>query len=301
MQLTLKVDVDTYNGMRDGVPNLLKLFKELGIKASFFIPFGPDESGKAVFRIFRKKGFLKKMFRTNALKLYGLKTILRGTLLPAPMIGSSFPNIALRILDEGHELGIHGYNHVLWQDHLLQMNESDVRKQFELGIAAYEKIIGENPKSFAAPAWLCTPLSLKMLDEYKFTYASDTREGKCPFYPVMDDTPFKTIQIPSTLPTADEMLVWENMNALNMHTQLTAIMKGSNLENHVHTIHTEVEGTALYDPFSKWVRQIQNSGTHFTTLGQIAQNSFSQSVKIPSCNVILKELPGRSGVVSCQE
>ena len=63
MKLALKVDVDTYEGMRDGVPQLLGLLRSLKITASFFIPFGPDESGKAVFRVFKKKGFLKKMFR----------------------------------------------------------------------------------------------------------------------------------------------------------------------------------------------------------------------------------------------
>src|SRR5438132_976649 len=108
MRLALKVDVDTYDGMRDGVPNFLNLFKRLNIRASFYIPFGPDASGRAVLRVFTKKGFLKKMFKTNALKLYGLKTMLRGTLLPAPMIGSSFPDLVKAIKAEGHEIGIHG-------------------------------------------------------------------------------------------------------------------------------------------------------------------------------------------------
>ena len=44
MRLALKVDVDTYDGMRDGVPNFLRLFKTLKIRASFYIPFGPDAS-----------------------------------------------------------------------------------------------------------------------------------------------------------------------------------------------------------------------------------------------------------------
>src|SRR3989338_4219784 len=120
MRLALKVDVDTYDGMRDGVPNFLRLFKTLKIRASFYIPFGPDASGRAVFRIFKKKGFLKKMFRTNALKLYGIKTMLRGTLLSSPMIGASFPDLVKQIEAEGHELGIHGYHHVEWQDRLLK-------------------------------------------------------------------------------------------------------------------------------------------------------------------------------------
>lgn len=300
MKLALKVDVDTYDGIRVGVPNLLKLFKELNIHASFFIPFGPDESGKAIFRIFKKKGFLKKMFRTNALKLYGIKTALRGTLLPAPMIGSSFPEIARKVLDDGHELGIHGYNHVLWQDHLLQMEEKQIREQFELGISAYEKIVGQKPKAFAAPAWLCFPLSLKMLDDYDFHYASDTR-GWSPFYPSMSGQKFKTLQIPSTLPTIDEVLGTNQLNELIVHDYFTQQMEKSNSQLHVHTIHTEGEGTVFLNPFSAWLNDLKKKGFSFTTLSEIAESVLKEPQKIPRCKVLLSEISGRSGQVSCQK
>ncbi len=295
MKLALKVDVDTYDGMRDGIPNFLRLFDEVGAKVSFFIPFGPDEAGKAIFRVFKKKGFIQKMFKSNALKLYSVKTMLRGTLLPAPMIGSSFPELAREVEKHGHELGIHGYNHVLWQDHLLEMSESEVRAQYQAGVDAFEKVIGRKPKSFAAPAWLCSAQSLAMNDAFGFDYASDTR-GRSPFVPSMSGKNFRTLQIPSTLPTVDELLGNDGLTQANVHDRLTQCMKESPLPVHVHSIHTEVEGTALFAEFSDWVRDLKRQGCEFVTLDSICKNSGSA----PRGEVILDTLPGRAGGVGCQ-
>lgn len=298
MKLALKVDVDTYEGMRDGLPNFFTLFRELGIRASFYIPFGPDASGRAVFRVFKKRGFLKKMFRTNALKLYGWKTMLRGTLLPSPLIGASFPDLARRAEAEGHELGIHGYHHVEWQDHLPQMSEAQVRRHYEQAISGFEKALGKKPKSFAAPAWLTTETSLKLLDEFGFDYASDTR-GRAPFYPVMGGRKFKTLQVPSTLPTMDELLAWDGIARENAGTRLSEEMKKSGIETHVHSIHTEVEGTALFADFSDWARRLKAEGIEFITVEKIAAAA-RNNPQTPVCEVVLGNLPGRAGPVSCQ-
>ena len=83
--LALKIDIDTLKGYREGLPRLLDILKRRDIRASIFFSMGPDNFGKALRRIFRK-GFLSKMLRTRAPSTYGLKTLLYGTLLPAPMI-----------------------------------------------------------------------------------------------------------------------------------------------------------------------------------------------------------------------
>ena len=68
-QLALKVDVDTYVGMRDGVPALQRALDRRGIPASVYVSCGPDHSGRALRRVF-KPGFLAKMLRTNAPGMY---------------------------------------------------------------------------------------------------------------------------------------------------------------------------------------------------------------------------------------
>jgi len=115
--LVLKTDVDTLKGYREGVPRLLEIFRTRKIKASFFFSFGPDNSGRAIRRIFRK-GFLKKMLRTKAPSTYGFRTLLYGTLLPAPLIVQPEPGNFIRAVEEGHDCGIHCWDHVKWQDRL---------------------------------------------------------------------------------------------------------------------------------------------------------------------------------------
>ena len=85
----LKVDVDTCEGMKRGVPRLAALFRKHGVQASFFVPMGKDHTGWTVKRVFTKRGFLSKASRVGVISTYGIKTLLYGLLLPGP-------NIALR-------------------------------------------------------------------------------------------------------------------------------------------------------------------------------------------------------------
>ena len=130
--------MDTHDGMRDGVPRLLDAFGRFGVKATFFLAFGPDNSGKAIWNLFRSKGFLKKMLRTGAPKLYGWRTALSGTLLPARLIAAKFPDLVKRISDEGHEVGVHAWDHRLWQDHLDRLTRAQIEEQFARAFECFE-------------------------------------------------------------------------------------------------------------------------------------------------------------------
>ncbi|MCL4504063.1 MAG: polysaccharide deacetylase family protein, partial [Deltaproteobacteria bacterium] len=120
-KLGIKIDVDTLEGYRQGVPALLQVLAEHQVQASFFLALGPDNSGKAVFRVFRQQGFLQKMLRTRAPAIYGFKTMCYGTLLPAPLIGAAAPGIPGLIAAAGHEVGLHGFDHVRWHDQLFRL------------------------------------------------------------------------------------------------------------------------------------------------------------------------------------
>ena len=165
-------------------------------------------------------------------------------------------------------------------------------------ISGFEKALGKKPKSFAAPAWLTTETSLKLLDEFGFDYASDTR-GRSPFYPVMKGLKFKTLQVPSTLPTMDELLAWDGVTQENAAERLNEEIRKSKIETHVHSIHTEVEGTALFADFSDWARRLKSEGARFTTVGEIAAAARANP-QTPACEVAPGNLPGRAGPVSCQ-
>jgi len=60
--LVLKVDVDTLRGTLEGVPRLVQLFHRRQTDATFLFSLGPDHTGRAIKRVFRR-GFLA---RSNA-------------------------------------------------------------------------------------------------------------------------------------------------------------------------------------------------------------------------------------------
>jgi len=129
-RVALKVDCDTLEGTREGIPRLLEMFAARGIRATFFFTLGPDRSGVAVRRVFTRKGFLRKMIRSRAPALYGWRTMLYGTLLPAPMIGRR-GEVAIRAAGAaGHETGVHGWDHVGWHDRLDRMSAAEVAGEY---------------------------------------------------------------------------------------------------------------------------------------------------------------------------
>ena len=115
MKIALKIDVDTCRGTREGVPRLVEILQRHQAGATFLFSLGPDHTGRAIKRVFRR-GFMKKVSRTSVLEHYGLKTLLYGTLLPGPDIGRRCADILRSVRDAGFETGIHTWDHVKWQD-----------------------------------------------------------------------------------------------------------------------------------------------------------------------------------------
>lgn len=293
MKLAIKVDVDTRVGLREGVPRLLDLFKRHSVRASFFVSFGPDNSGRALRRLWQP-GFLLKMWRTNPFRLYGIRTLLSGTLLPSAPIGEGAPELLRSIVAEGHELGIHGYDHVRWQDCLEKMGEKGIESELSESVAAYERILGTRPVASAAPGWRCTSSSLTVQDRHHFNYASDVR-GTYPFVPVYNGRSFKTLQIPTTLPTLDELIGRkDNINDF----LLGSLRDGLN----IHTIHAEVEGRPYLTMFEDFLKRVYRQEAEIVRLQDVAEVLLKRGFEmIPHLAVTKGTVPGRSGWVACQE
>ena len=208
--LGLRIDVDTHDGMRDGVPAIRRTLDKYGFRGTFYFSFGPDNSGKAVLRAFTKKGFVGKMFRTNAASMYGIRTALSGTLLPARPVALAFPELARDCKKSGHEVGVHAWDHVGWQDQLDRWDDAKIRSEFGSAVDAFTQVFGEKPKTSAAPAWYATDRSLAAQDDFALDYSTDCRtfDWDCegPFLPKWGDRTFKTPQIAASLPTLDELL-----------------------------------------------------------------------------------------------
>lgn len=290
--LALKIDIDTLKGYREGLPRLLDILKRRGIRASIFFSMGPDNSGKALRRIFRR-GFVSKMLRTRAPSTYGLKTLLYGTLLPAPMIAEADPGLLRRAVDEGHDCGVHAWDHVLWQDKLPELSREAVRDQFARAMELFERMAGAAPSCCAAPGWQTTPDALAVQDELGFAYCSDVR-GTGPFLPRMGGTTFRVPQIPTTLPTLDELWGTDGLNARTVNERYLDLLEpGLN----VHTIHTEMEGGAMSGVFEALLDACLAGEMAFVTLREALAGAASP---LPVSEVAMRAIPGRAGTVAVQ-
>ncbi len=298
MRLAIKIDVDTDRGTKEGVPALAALLKQREVPATFLFSLGPDRTGRAITRIFRP-GFLKKVMRSNVAGNYGLRTLLNGTLLPAPHIGRRHEAVLKKIADEGFETGIHCYDHYTWQDHLAKMSRERVRKEFFKAVEEYERIFKTRPLTAGAPGWQADAKSLQAYDEAGLLYGSDARDGRFAFFPHAGDKTFKTLQIPSNLPTLDELVGRPEFPDENAITDFL-LEKIKTSPHSMLTIHAELEGLRYAAWFEAFLTRAQEAGVSFFRCDDWARELLKAPKKIPVCELKMGALPGRSGRVAVQ-
>ena len=297
MRVALKIDVDTYEGIQDGGARLASFLHSQKIPASFFVSLGPDNSGWAALRVFRQPGFLKKMWRTSAVSVYGWRTALSGTLLAARPMGSSFGDLFRQWRDWGFEVSPHGFDHILWHDKAAEWNDERAAEELKKVAGVYRQIFNEDPKSFAAPGWQAGNGTWKAMESLKLLYHSDTR-GSIPYFPSMEGQTLQTLEIPTTLPTWDEMLAWDGMTAGQLVPETFKRLDKDRLN--VWTIHAEVEGSAYFPRFHQWVEEAPGEGVQWVSLPEAARALLRDPARVPCDTIEQGILPGRAGTVSCQ-
>jgi peptidoglycan/xylan/chitin deacetylase (PgdA/CDA1 family) len=297
VQLALKIDVDTYDGIANGATRLASFLHSQNIPASFFVSFGPDNSGRAAMRAFRQPGFLKKMWRTKAVSVYGWRTALSGTLFPARPMGSSFGDLFRRWRAWGFEVSPHGYDHILWHDEAADWDESRAAGELAKIIDTHRHIFGENPTSFAAPGWQAGSGTWKAMEPLKLLYHSDTR-GTHPFFPMVEGASLKTLEVPTTLPTWDEMLAWDGMKPEKLAPETMKRLDPNRLN--VWTIHAEFEGAVYFPRFHEFVEDAQRESVKWVFLPDYAKTLLANSERVPCDTMTQGTLPGRAGTVTCQ-
>jgi peptidoglycan/xylan/chitin deacetylase (PgdA/CDA1 family) len=297
-RLALKIDVDTLRGTQEGVPQLIETLQRHGAQATFLFSLGPDNTGRALRRIFRP-GFLKKVFRTNVAGNYGLKTLMYGTLIPGPDIGkrAAAPMRAAR--DAGFEVGIHTWDHVRWQDYVAGKGEAWTRREFEQAVARFREVFGEAPMTFGAAGWQINAATLALQEAAGMDYASDTRGGLEPFMPCMDGRVYKVPQIPGTLPTLDELVGVDGITVENVAEHLLKLTAAEPPKTgHVFTLHAELEGMALRPVFEELLAGWKAQGYRLVATRDLAMGL--DRATLPVYEVVMGEIPGRSGTLAVQ-
>jgi undecaprenyl phosphate-alpha-L-ara4FN deformylase len=293
-RLALKVDVDTYRGTREGVPRLVELLRRFEAGATFLFSLGPDHTGRAIKRVFRP-GFMKKVSRTSVVSHYGFKTLMYGTLLPGPDIGRRCADIMREIRDAGFEAGIHCWDHIRWQDGVEHANTEWTETEMKRAIDRFGDIFDQPPHVHGAAGWQMNAHALRLTQRLGFAYASDCR-GTHPFLPVWNAEIVRCPQLPTTLPTMDELLGVDDLTKENLHQRYLSLT--AEPRDHVFTLHAELEGMKLLPVFERLLAGWREQGYRLVAMNELASDLNVDA--LPRHEMVRGEVPGRSGTLMIQ-
>ena len=167
-------------------------------------------------------------------------------------------------------------------------------------------MFGAPPKSHAAAGWQINDHALALELEHGLEYASDTRGGGA-FLPQLGSGVSACPQIPTTLPTFDELLGRDGIDAASiaeavfrLTTAAPAAAPGGDGPRapHVFTLHAELEGLLLRDSFEALLVKWREAGASLVDMAAVARRVRRQP--LPARRVVLGEIPGRSGTLAVQ-
>ena len=294
--LALKIDVDTWRGTREGVPRLVEMLSRHQAGATFLFSVGPDHTGRAITRVFRK-GFLKKVSRTSVVEHYGVRTLLYGTLLPGPDIGRREGALLRQVAAAGYEVGIHCWDHIRWQDHVAAQGDAWTRREMHRAAERFAEIFGAPARTHGAAGWQMNAAAYDCERELGLVYASDGR-GTSPFIPVDENGDVCGVpQLPTTLPTLDELIGLDDWTADNVDQHLLALTADGRGAQ-VYTLHAELEGMRLGATFERLLAGWQAQGYRLVSCRELYDTLDAAS--LPHHRVRYGEIPGRSGQLALQ-
>jgi undecaprenyl phosphate-alpha-L-ara4FN deformylase len=164
-------------------------------------------------------------------------------------------------------------------------------------LTGHRAVFGSAPAAHAAAGWQTNAHMLQLVQDFQFSYTSDTR-GRAPFWPAIGVTRSRCIEIPTTLPTFDELI---GANGVTERTIADAIFAASQepaAPGHVFTLHAELEGQKLAGEFARLLTRWREMN-----IALVSMNTFAAAIDraiVPTAAIVYGEVPGRSGQLAVQ-
>lgn len=296
MKLALKINVDTYRGTLQGVPRLVETLRRNRAGASFLFSLGTDHTGRVARHAFNS-GLTAKAPQTSLIARYGIKTLLYGTLLPGPDIGKGCGDILRSTRDAGFETAIHCWDRLKWLDD--GNNASAIWTEIEMRRAheRYVEIFDMDSPGHAAAGWQMNPHALRLTQRLGYRWASDCR-GTHPFMPVWNGEVIHCPQLPTTLPTLDELIGTNGITVENVHEHLLNLTATPCESGHVYTLHAELEGMAFGATLEVLLTGWREQGYELTSLGAL-RDSLDPAL-LPRHELVRSVVSGRSSPMMVQ-
>jgi peptidoglycan/xylan/chitin deacetylase (PgdA/CDA1 family) len=236
-----------------------------------------------------RPGFFSKVSRTSVLEHYGLRTLLYGTLVPGPDIGRRCAPVMRAVRDAGFEVGVHCWDHVRWQDYVTRRDADWTEREMERARRRFAEVFQMEAKTWGAAGWQLNRHAAWYEERY-FGYASDTR-GTGPFRPLWDGVAIGCPQLPTTLPTLDELI--------GLHDDVVQhLLSRTGHGDHVFTAHAELEGGKLMPMFEALLAGWKAQGYELVALESLYRTLDLE--RLPRCEVVQGMVPGRSGTLAKQ-
>lgn len=265
--IALKVEVDTFRGTQQGVPQLVKLFQSRGVNATFLFSLGPDNTGRALRQLLRQARERKNPHLSLRTR-YGLATLFRGTLLPGRDIGRHLGDILRSVDAAGFEVGVRAWDSFLWQREVELADAKWVKDQLELAFARFAEVFGRPADVYGAPGCRMSRLAFRQEARMGIRYASDTR-GSEPFWPIADGEPIRCMQLPVTLPMTDELVGTGNITPETVHQHLMSATMPVQPHGHVFALRAELEGMAWLSVMERLLDGWLEQGQQLISLGDL--------------------------------
>jgi undecaprenyl phosphate-alpha-L-ara4FN deformylase len=234
MRLGLKVDVTTSRGGRIGVPRLMELFSRYGARATFFFALGPDR-------------------------------LLQQSWLPGADLGRRCGAVLREVREAGFEVGIQSFDPARWIARAADADQAWTQEQMEYGCASFLRALDMPPPAHAASGWCMNRHAYRLTQRLGFKYCSDTR-GTHPYIPVRNAEIAACPQLPTTLPTLDELAHHDGGRVEETIGGMLRASADPSDTGHIYTVRAEQEGIHHVPLFDELLAAWQSQGYTFAAL-----------------------------------
>ena len=298
--MPLRIDVDFPSGLRKGLPRMLDMLAKHEMQATFFIVAGHNRPGKLAGRLKTKE------YRSRIQDLDPVRIFFR-FFLPELLSSSKDMMCGLddqsglirRLISEGHEVAVHGYDHRWWADHVWQTTSSDLKTDIDKAYVVFETFskLGSNTLAWGSPSWRTTDDVIELLAERGVPYLSDCW-GYAPFYTRL----FKgeIVRIPHLPITVQSFEASPRIKGSALDEKVSRLVELAQGSDYAMTcMHDYFEGLMRPDIFKSVIERLAENNCRTISLKETAERV--ADADLPTSSIIRQEVSGFTGQVSVQE
>lgn len=264
MRIALRISVATARGAALAVPRLVELLARHGAAATFYFNLGPDR---------------------------------RHRFLPAREVGARAKAGLATVREAGFEVGLYGWDPARWTHRMRPGDAPWIESALTRACEAFEHLVGEPPRTHAAPGWQANRQVMRLTQRFGFHYAADTR-GRLPYMPVCEAELALCPQLPTTLPTLDELIDGGDASRETAHETVLEAMAGGDGANHVFALRAELGATTLAAAFERLLEAWRTRGCEIVALRTVFESL--ELARLPRHVVQPHELAARAGTCAVQ-